>query len=112
MMYWSPFGNWPRTTWASAGRGAVRSCALAEEARASRARTLRKRCMVTMEMRGGWKLVESVWTCASRWTQFGRREVLGSSVLLPDTGCGVGCGIRNFDPMQSAEEEFGYTDKK
>jgi hypothetical protein len=112
MMYWSPFGNWPRTTWASAGRGAVRSCALAEEARANRARRLRKRCMVTMEIREGWKLVESGWTCASRRAQFSRREVLGSSVLLPDTECAVGCGIRNFDPMQDAEEECAIREKR
>jgi hypothetical protein len=24
-----------------------------------------------------------------------------------DAGCAVGSGIRNFDPMQGAEEEFG-----
>jgi hypothetical protein len=27
-----------------------------------------------------------------------------------DAGCGVECGVRDFDPMQGAEEECGYQD--
>jgi hypothetical protein len=34
------------------------------------------------------------------------------SNTLPDAGCGEGCGMRDVDPMQDAEEECGYWNKK
>jgi len=37
----------------------------------------------------------------------GMAELAWGGGIMRDAGCGVECGIRNFDPMQGAEEECG-----